>query len=108
LTEPQRSELPDRYLAGEPATALAKDLGVHRATIFSVLRRAGVPTRYQILSDADVAIAQQQHEAGHSLATIGEHFGVSDRTVLNAFHRAGIRTRAPGTNQWSQTPQNPR
>jgi hypothetical protein len=67
-----------------------------------------VPTRYRILSDADVAIAQQQYEAGHSLATIGEHFGVSDRTVLNAFHRAGIRTRAPGTNQWSQTPQNPR
>jgi DNA-directed RNA polymerase specialized sigma24 family protein len=108
LSDSQRSELPNRYLAGEPATALANELGVTRATIFSVLRRAGVPRATGHFNDADVAIAQQQYEAGHSLATIGEHFGVSDRTVLNAFHRAGTRTRAPGTNQWSQTPQNPR
>ena len=66
LTDSQRSELLDRYLAGETATALAKELGVHRATVFSVLRRAGVPTRYRILSDADVAIAQQ-HVRGWSL-----------------------------------------
>ena len=108
LSDSQRSELLDRYLAGEPATALAKELGVHRATIFSLLRRAGVQTRYRILSDDDAAVAQQMYEAGQSSALIGEHFGVADRTVLNAFRRAGIPTRGPGTNQWSQTPQNPR
>ena len=60
LTDSQHSELLDRYLAGEPASALAKEFGVHRATIFSSLRRAGVQTRYRILSDDDVALGRAQ------------------------------------------------
>ena len=67
LTDSQRSELLERYLAGETATGLAKELGVHRATVFSLLRRAGVQTRYRILSDDDVAAARQMYEAGQSL-----------------------------------------
>ena len=102
LTDSQRSEVLGRYIAGEPATALAKEHGVHRATVFSSLRSAGVQTRYRILSDDDAAVARSMYEAGHSLASIGEHFGVADRTVLNVFRRLGIPTRAPGTNQWSQ------
>ncbi len=104
MTDSQHSELLDRYLAGEPASALAKELGVHRATVFSFLRRVGVQTRYRILSDDDVAVAQQMYEAGQSLAVIGVHFGVADRTVLNVFRRAGVPTRGPGTNQWSPKP----
>ena len=53
LTESQRSEILERYGAGEPATALARELGVHRATVFSFLRKAGVQTRHRILSDED-------------------------------------------------------
>ena len=101
LTDSQHSELLDRYLAGEPASALAKELGVHRATVVSSLRRAGAQTRYRILSDDDIAVARQMYEAGQSLAVIGAHFGVADRTVLNVFRRAGVPTRGPGTNQWS-------
>jgi hypothetical protein len=104
LSDSQRADLLDRYLAGEPASALAKELGVHRATVFSFLRRTGVQTRYRILSDDDVAIARAMYEAGQSLAVIGEHFGVADRTVLNVFRRTGVPTRGPGTNQWSPKP----
>jgi sugar phosphate isomerase/epimerase len=104
LTDSQRSELRDRYLAGEPASALAKELGIHRATVFTSLRRVGVQTRYRILSDDDVSVAQKMYEAGQSLAVIGEYFGVADRTVLNVFRRAGVFTRGPGTNQWSPKP----
>jgi hypothetical protein len=64
LSDSQRSELLDRYLAGEPGTALAKEFGVHRATAFSFLRRAGVQTRYRILSDEEVAVASNMYEAG--------------------------------------------
>jgi hypothetical protein len=103
LTDSQRSELLDRYLAGEPATTLAKEFSVHRATVFSVLRRAGLQTRYRILSDDDIVVAQKMYEAGQSLAVIGQHFGVADRTVLNVFRRNGVPTRGPGTNQWSPT-----
>jgi Helix-turn-helix domain len=102
LTDSQRSEVLDRYHAGEPARALAPELGVHRATVFSFLRRAGVQTRYRILRDEDVAAARLMYEAGQSLASIGEHFGVTDRTVQNLFRRLGLPTRAKGTNQWSQ------
>jgi transposase-like protein len=104
LTDSQRFELLDRYLAGESATALATELGVNRSTIFSFLRRAGVQTRYRILDDGDVTVARQMYEAGQSLAVIGEHFGVADRTVLNVFRRAGVPTRGPGTNEWSPKP----
>jgi hypothetical protein len=104
LTDSQRSELLSRYLAGEPATALAKELGIHRATVFSLLRRAGVQTRYRILGDDEVAAARNMYEAGQSLAVIGEYFAVADRTVLNVFRRAGVPTRGPGTNQWSPKP----
>jgi hypothetical protein len=104
LSDSQRSELLDRYLACEPAAALAKKLVVHRATVFSFLRRAGVPTRYRILSDDDVAVARKMYEAGQSLAVIGEHFGVADRTVLNVFRRVGRAHTRPGSNQWSPKP----
>ena len=104
LTESQRSELLDRYLAGEPATALAQALGVHRATVFSLLRHAGVQARYRILTDEDIAVAWKMYEAGRSLAAIGEHFGMSSRTVLNVCRRHGIPTRARGTNPWKQKP----
>jgi hypothetical protein len=101
LSDSQRFELLERHRAGEEATALAKDFGVHRATVFSLLRRAGVQTRYRILGDEDVAAARKMYEAGQSLASIGEHFAVTDRTVLNVFRRLGIPTRPSGTNQWN-------
>jgi hypothetical protein len=104
LSDSQRYELLDRYLAGEPATALAKEFGIHFATVFSFMRRAGMQTRYRILSDNDIAIAHKMYDTGQSLAVIGEHFGVAQRTVLNAFRRAGVATRARGTNQWSHQP----
>jgi hypothetical protein len=83
---------------------LAAELGVHRSTIFSLLRRAGVQTRYRILNDGNLTVARQKYEAGQSLAVIGAHFGVADRTVLNVFRRAGVPARDPGTNQWSPKP----
>jgi hypothetical protein len=96
LNESQRSEVLDRYLAREPATVLAKEFGVHFATGFSIRRRAGVPTRYRILSDIDIVVPRKMYDTGKSLAVIGEHFGVADCTVVNAFRRAGVPTRGRG------------
>ena len=76
LADSDRIEVLERYVAGEPATVLAKEFGVHRATIFSFLRRDGVPTRYRILNEDDVDVARTMYESGQSLASIGEHFGV--------------------------------
>ena len=48
LTDSQCSELLERYRAGESATVLVTELGINRATAFSLLRRGGVKSRYRI------------------------------------------------------------
>ena len=94
-------------MAGETASALADEFDVSRATIFAILQRAGIESRYRILTDGDVAAATAVYQAGKSLASTGEHFDVADRTVLNVFRRFGVPTRARGTNQWSQPAASP-
>jgi DNA-binding CsgD family transcriptional regulator len=102
-----RTEVQRRYLAGETANALADAFDVNRATVFATLQRAGIKSRYRILTDLDVDTAAAMYEAGRSLASIAQHLGVADRTVLNAFRRVGVPTRARGTNQWSQRAVSP-
>jgi hypothetical protein len=101
LADSDRTKVLERYLTGETANAMADAFDVNRATIFAILKRASIKSRYRILTDLDVAAATASYEAGQSLASIANHFGVADRTVLNAFRRAGVQTRARGTNQWS-------
>jgi uncharacterized protein (DUF433 family) len=102
LADSDRVQVLERYQAGETANALAEAYDVNRATVFAILQRAGIKSRYRILTDRDVGAATMMYEAGQSLASIAKHFGVADRTVLNAFRRVGVPTRARGTNQWSQ------
>jgi DNA invertase Pin-like site-specific DNA recombinase len=107
LAESDRNLVIERYLAGETANALAAAFDLNRATVFAVLQRAGIKSRYRLLTDRDVLAATELYESGLSLASIARHFGVADRTVLNAFRRAGVPTRAQGTNQWSQKAMQP-
>ncbi len=101
LTDSQRSEVVRRYEAGESASALAREFGVHRTTVFRALRAGGVDVRYGILTHDDVDEARALYQSGVSLAAVGERLGVAAGTVLNAFRKAGVPTRQIGTNQWS-------
>jgi len=94
-------------LAGETANALAETHDVNPATLFAILQRAGISSRYQILTDLDVCAATMMYESGQSLSSIAKHFGVADQTVVNAFRRVGVPTRSLGTNQWSQRAASP-
>jgi hypothetical protein len=85
----------------------AAEFDVNRATILAILQRAGIKSRYWILTDDDVIAATAMYESGQSLASIARQFYVSDGTVLHAFRRAGVPTRAQGTNQWSQKATQP-
>jgi DNA-binding CsgD family transcriptional regulator len=107
LTDSAQIEVLERYRAGETANTLADAFDVNRATVFAILQRAGIKSRYRILTDRDVGAASAMYDAGQSLASIAKHFGVADRTVLNAFRRVGVPTRARGTNQWSQPAASP-
>lgn len=100
LTDSQRSEIVERYEAGELSNALAAEFKVDRRTVTRIIRSAGGEVRYRV--DADVEVARALYESGFSLARVGEELGVSARSVLNLFRRAGIPTRAVGTNQWAR------
>jgi transposase-like protein len=102
LADSDRISVLERYLAGETANALANDFDVNRATVFAILKRAGMKSRYRILTDDHVVAATAMYESGQSLASIARRFDVSDRTILNVFRREGVPTRTRGTNQWSQ------
>jgi hypothetical protein len=103
LTDSQRSELVERYQAGESAVALAATFGIDRRTATRLIRAAGAEVRYRLqLTDVDVDVARELYEQGLSLVYIGVQLGVAARTVLNMFRRAGVPTRAVGTNQWSR------
>ena len=104
LANSDRNMVIERYLAGETGNGLAAAFDVNRATVFAILQRAGIKSRYRLLPDRDVLTATEMYANGRSLASIARHFAVSDRTVLNAFRRAGVPTRGRGTNQWSQQP----
>jgi len=107
LPDSERTEILERYLAGETANALAETHDVNPATLFAILQRAGISSRYQILTDLDVCAATMMYESGQSLSSIAKHFGVADQTVVNAFRRVGVPTRSLGTNQWSQRAASP-
>ena len=107
LADSDRNAVIERYLAGETANALASTYDVNRATVFATLRRAGIKSRYRILTDDDVAAATEMYENGQSLASIAKQFDVSDGTLLHAFRRLGVPTRAQGTNQWSKKAARP-
>ena len=69
LTESERNEVIERYLAGETANSLASIYDVNRATIFGILQRAGIKARYRILAEIDIAAATEMYEKnGQSLA----------------------------------------
>ena len=76
-SDSDRIEVRERYLAGETANALAEAFDVSRATIFAILQRAGIKSRYRVLTDLDVVAATTMYEAGRSLASIAHHFGVA-------------------------------
>src|SRR4051794_39803103 len=54
LTDSQRSEVVERYVAGESANALAVEFDVHQRTLTGHLRRAGVEVRYRVVDRVDL------------------------------------------------------
>ncbi len=101
LTDSQRSEVVNRYEAGESASALAAEFGVDRRILAGHLRRAGVAVRYRVVDRVDSAEAARLYSSGRSLEVVAAHLGVSVGTVLRALRSVGVETRPVGTNQWS-------
>jgi hypothetical protein len=93
-------ELLAAYEAGTPINRAASDFGVHRTTLFNIVRRTGVERRWKTI-DRHLEEAHDLYESGRSMAKVGQHFGVSVDTVREAFlrHDVPIRPR----NGWQHS-----
>lgn len=98
FTARQITEMANRYINGESATAIAEDYGCSGQTVSRVLKehgywdadqhkRNGKP-RYHFTANqlADMA---QRHADGAASSEIGEHYGCSGQTVTRLLKEAG-------------------
>ena len=90
LTDSEVDALVGDYLAGMSVKALAERYGIHRATVFSHLRRRKVPSRRPRLGIDEKAEAVRLTRAGVSMRAIGRRMGVDRKAVRAALVEAGL------------------
>lgn len=92
LTASEVDQLVGDYLAGMSVKSLAERYGIHRATVFSHLRRRDVPSRRPGLCLAEKAEAVRLARAGVWMRAIGRSMGVDRKIVRLALVEAGVVT----------------
>lgn len=90
LTASEVDALVGDYLAGMSVKALAERYGIHRATVFSHLRRRNVPSRRPGLGIDEKAEAVRLARAGVSMRAIGRRMGVDRKAVRAALVESGL------------------
>ena len=90
LTASEVDALVGDYLAGMGVKALAERYGIHRATVFSHLRRRNVPRRRPGLGVDEKAEAVRLARAGVSMRAIGRRMGVGRKAVRVSLVEAGL------------------
>ncbi len=90
LTAAEVDALIGDYLGGMGVKQLAERYGIHRATVFSHLRRRNVPSRRPGLGLDEKAEAVRLARAGVSMRAIGRRMGVDRKAVRAALVEAGL------------------
>lgn len=90
LTAAEVDALVGDYLAGMSVKSLAETYGIHRATVFSHLRRRNVPSRRPGLGPDEKAEAVRLARAGVSMRAIARLTGVDRKAVRAALVEAGL------------------
>jgi len=88
-------ELVRRYLEGESALGLSKDLGIHRTTALAILEAAGVKRRYKVMTEAKILKAIVLYQSGKSFVTVGKELNVNPETIRQALIERGVKIRGP-------------
>jgi lambda repressor-like predicted transcriptional regulator len=84
------------YQAGGRVKQLARQFGIHRLTVSSILQREGVALRPRGIHPDDLAEVIHLYGKGWALARLAAKFDVSPSTVTNTLRRAGVPIRRPG------------
>ncbi len=90
LAETDEAEVARKYQQGQSVYALADEYGIHRTTISTILKRQGVNTRYNFMTEEMITQATRLRQQGLSYKAIGQQLGVTDRTVYSALKRQEI------------------
>lgn len=94
LTDAQRMDLVQRYVAGQSMTCLSVLFGVSRQAIGGLLRRRGIAVRPQAkLTEAQRMEAIERYNRGQNSTQIAVALGVSDVTILGVLNRRGVAVR---------------
>jgi hypothetical protein len=96
LSLSRRAELLADYEAGAPVQAIAAKFRVHRATVFEVVRRAGLPGRDPGLSAEDRSRAATLYATGLTLAQVAQQMAAGVNTVRAAVLAEGGQIRPRG------------
>jgi hypothetical protein len=98
LTPKEVKGVIERYVSGESAAKLARDLGVHKHTLVSILAKAGVKRVFRILDQNQIDEVVDLYRQGKSAATVGKELGINPATVRFALQKRGVKLRGP--NDW--------
>jgi transposase-like protein len=99
LTKDEVGSLVAARLAGAEINELAEQFGVHRATVISLLGRAGAPHRRRQgrrLSPDRLVAAGELYVSGVNLIEVAAQFDVDRRYLRTALPEVGFVLRAPG------------
>ena len=78
------------YQQGAGVDDLIARFGIHRATIFSILKRAGVKRRQPAFDARTLQEVALLYRSGLSLKVIAQQFGVNPSTVWRHLQQAGV------------------
>jgi DNA invertase Pin-like site-specific DNA recombinase len=98
LTPDEVKGVIERYVSGESAAQLARDLGVHKHTMQAIRAKAGVKRPFCILDRNQIDEVVDLYGQGKSAATIGRELGINPATVRFALRKRGVKLRGP--NDW--------
>jgi lambda repressor-like predicted transcriptional regulator len=90
------AQLVAAYEAGGRVKQLARQFGIHRLTVSSILQREGVALRHRGIHPDDLSEVIRLHRDGRALARLAAMFDVSPSTMTNALRRAGVAIKRPG------------
>lgn len=82
-----------RYMAGATLREIAKELGLGRERLASLLRTRGVRLRRATPSDREVREMIRRYVAGETLKRVGMQLGYSPSTIRNYLRSAGTGLR---------------
>lgn len=95
LTSEQVDQLVAQYQAGDDMAVLATRWGLHRTTVASHLRRAGVERRRQGVPSERADDVAQLYGEGWPLQRIAERYSCDAETVRQSLKRSGVSLRRP-------------